>query len=59
MLRLLLLLVEQALEGFFDQLDQSTKTAEDVSEAEAPALDADGVNEEVDLEGVLADCLQD
>lgn len=51
---LLLALVALALERFLDHLDEFAKSAEEGAEAEAPALDADGVDEEVDLRGMLA-----
>ena len=46
-LLLLILLLEHALERSLDLLDKEAKTPEQGAEAEAPALDTDGVNEKV------------
>ena len=51
---LLLILVALALERLLDHLDEFAESAEEGAEAEAPALDADGVDEEVDLMWKLA-----
>jgi len=39
-----------ALEGSLDYVDEGAKSAEQGAKAEAPALDTDGIDEEVDLE---------
>ena len=44
-----MLVLRLALEGSLDHVDKRAKSAEQSAEAEAPALDADGVDEEVDL----------
>lgn len=49
LLLLAVLVLGLALEGSLDHVDQRAKGAEQGAEAEAPALDADGVDEEVDL----------
>ena len=47
---LLVLVLGLALERSLDHVDKGAKGAEQGAETEAPALDADGVDEEVDLE---------
>jgi hypothetical protein len=55
-LLLLVLVLRLALEGSLDHVDKGAEGAEQSTETEGPALDADGVDEEVDLEGnMLAD----
>ena len=49
LLLLAVLVLGLALEGSLYHVDQRAKGAEQGAEAEAPALDADGVDEEVDL----------
>jgi hypothetical protein len=49
-LLLRVLVLGLALEGSLDHVDKGAKSAEQGAETEAPALDADGVDEEVDLE---------
>jgi hypothetical protein len=56
LLLLLLLLLEHALERSLDHVDERAKSAEERAEAEAPALDTDGVDEEVNLESMLVAC---
>jgi hypothetical protein len=48
-LLLRVLVLGLALEGSLDHVDKRAESAEQGAEAEAPALDADGVDEEVDL----------
>ena len=49
LLLLLVLVLGLALEGSLDHVDERAESAEESAEAKAPALDADGVDEEVDL----------
>jgi hypothetical protein len=51
---LLVLVLGLALEGSLDHVDKGAERAEQGAETEAPALDADGVDEEVDLEGCVS-----
>jgi hypothetical protein len=51
---LLVLVLGLALERSLDHVDKGAESAEQGAETEAPALDADGVDEEVDLEGCVS-----
>jgi hypothetical protein len=49
-LLLLVLVLRLALEGGLDHVDKRAEGAEEGAETEGPTLNADGVDEEVDLE---------